>query len=269
MMDRKYFTELSCGQCVHGAGLDFDFSFAFQPIVDFDSRSVWSYEALVRGLNNEPASSILGRLTDENRYRFDQSCRVKTVQLAAKLEMTCNLNINFFPNAVYRPELCIRTTLEAARVHGFPIERIIFEITEGEEVTDHAHLIGIIEEYRRLGFRTAIDDFGAGYAGLNLLAEYQADYIKLDLKLIRDIDKRPAKQAIVEGIVQVCKKLSVTVLAEGVETREELAYLRTLGISLFQGYYFAKPAFETLASVPDHLFDLDVMHPVSEPEQVV
>ena len=263
-MDKKYFTELSCGQCVNGAGLDFDFSFAFQPIVDFDTRSIWSYEALVRGTNNEPAATILSRLTDQNRYRFDQSCRVKTVQLAARLGMTCNLNINFFPNAVYRPELCIRTTLEAARVNGFPIERIVFEITEGEQVVDHAHLIGIIEEYRRLGFRTAIDDFGAGYAGLNLLAEYQSDYIKLDLKLIRDIDKRPAKQAIVAGIVQVCEKLAVKVLAEGVETREELAYLRKLGISLYQGYYFAKPAFETLVSVPDHLFDVDVEQAVLE-----
>ena len=91
---------------------------------------------------------------------------------------------------MYRPELCIRTTLEAARINGFPIERIVFEITEGEKVTNHAHLIGIIEEYRRLGFRTAIDDFGAGYAGLNLLADYQSDYIKLDLNLIRDVDKR-------------------------------------------------------------------------------
>lgn len=98
------------------------------------------------------------------------------------------LSINFLPNAVYRPEVCIRSTFEAARVHGFPTEKIIFEVTEGEQVQDRAHLVNIFREYRRFGFQTAIDDFGAGYAGLNLLAEYQPDLIKIDMDLVRGID---------------------------------------------------------------------------------
>lgn len=267
MLDKKYFSELTCGQCAHGAGLDFAFSFAFQPIVDVEARRVWSYEALVRGPNGEPASHVLDRLTDENRYRFDQSCRVKAVRLAAELGLTANLNINFFPNAVYRPELCIRTTLAAASHFGLPVERIVFEITEGEEVADHAHLVGIIEEYKRLGFGTAIDDFGAGYAGLNLLAQYQADYIKLDLKLIRDIDRQVAKQAIVQGVVEVCRKLSIEPLAEGVETREEFAFLRDLGIRLFQGFYFATPSFERLDPVADALYELQPCDAAVTPEE--
>jgi EAL domain-containing protein (putative c-di-GMP-specific phosphodiesterase class I) len=110
------------------------------------------------------------------------------------------LSINFLPNAVYQPAACIRSTFEAAQRYQFPIERIIFEVTEGERVDDRPHLVNIFREYSRFGFRTAIDDFGAGYAGLNLLSEYQPDIVKIDMDLIRDIDTSKPKQVIVHGI---------------------------------------------------------------------
>jgi EAL domain-containing protein (putative c-di-GMP-specific phosphodiesterase class I) len=169
--------------------------------------------------------------------------------------MRALLSINFMPNAVYRPELCIRTTLDAAEAYGFPIEQIMFEITEGEKVDDLVHLRGIVEHYRQRGFKTAIDDFGAGYAGLNLLAEIRTDLLKLDMALIRDIDRDPVRQSIIRGILQVCRDLSTTVIAEGVETRAELAVLRSFGIELFQGFLFARPAFEALPSVAGDAFD--------------
>jgi EAL domain-containing protein (putative c-di-GMP-specific phosphodiesterase class I) len=249
-MEEKFFEPLNCGQCAGAELLDFDFSFAFQPIVDFRSRSVVAYEALVRGVAGEPAGTVLERLNDANRYRFDQACRVKAVKLAAELGVGVDLNINFFPNAVYKPELCIRTTLSAAEFYGFPIERIVFEVTEDERIQDRQRLRSIIEYYQHLGFRTAIDDFGAGYAGLNLLAAYQPDYIKLDRELIADIDAQPIRQAIVRGILQTCGELGVGVLAEGVETAEEFGWLQDCGVELFQGYWFARPAFEALPEVP-------------------
>lgn len=255
-MEPSNFVELSCKQCVDGAGLDVDFSFAFQPIVDVRTQSVFSHEALVRGLQNQPAAHVLEKISDNNRYRFDQACRVKIVKLAAQLKIpvNVNVNINFYPNAVYKPELCIRTTLAAAKQYGFPINQIIFEVTEGEEIQDHAHLLRIIKEYQRLGFRTAIDDFGAGYAGLNLLAEFQPDYIKLDLKLVRDVDSSRPRQAIVRGIKQVCDELGIQIIAECVETREEYHWLRDAGINLFQGYYFAKSGFETLPEINPEVY---------------
>lgn len=253
-MDPKDFVELSCSNCANGAELDIPFSFAFQPIVDSETRRVFSYEALVRGPDNESAGSVIKQVDKHNLYRFDQACRVKIVKLAAELGITANVNINFYPNAVYKPELCIRTTLAAAKEYGFPIERILFEVTEGEQITDHAHLLSIIREYQRLGFQTAIDDFGAGYAGLNLLAEMQTDFIKLDLQLIRDIDSHHPKQVIVKGILQVCRELSIRVIAECVETRAEYLWLKEAGITLFQGYYFARPGFECLPEVPPDLY---------------
>ncbi|MFP5408454.1 MAG: EAL domain-containing protein [Gammaproteobacteria bacterium] len=255
MIVQKDFRELGCAECAGGAGLDFEFTMAFQPIVNIDTREVYAQEALVRGLNNESAGEVFTHVNDSNRYRFDQACRVKAIELAAQLGMTSLLSINFMPNAVYRPELCIRTTLEAANTYGFPIERMIFEITEAEKVEDHEHLRDIVTHYQQRGFLTAIDDFGAGYSGLNLLAELQTDLIKLDMALIRDIDKHTGRQAITRGIMQVCSDLSIRVIAEGVETRDEVRVLRDLGVILFQGYYFARPAFRTQATVPAAVYD--------------
>ena len=109
---------------------------------------------------------------------------------------------------------------------------------------DRPHLVNIFREYRRFGFRTAIDDFGAGYAGLNLLAEYQPDIVKIDMDLVRGIDTSQPKQAIVKGIVSICAALKVRVLAEGIETTAERDFLSSTGIDLMQGYLFCKPAFQ-------------------------
>ena len=252
MTENEGFKSIGCAECTTGAGLGFDFTMAFQPIVNTTTKEIFAQEALVRGMNEEPAGDILGRINDQNRYRFDQACRVKAVQLGANLNIKSFLSINFLPNAVYRPELCIRTTLEAAETFGFPVDRIIFEITEGEKIKDHGHLREIIQYYRQQGFLTAIDDFGAGYSGLNLLAEFQTDLVKLDMGLIRHIDQNKGRQAIVKGIVQVCNELEIKVIAEGVETYEELSILQSFGIELFQGYYFAKPKFQGLATL-NHL----------------
>ncbi len=246
---------LGCTECVNGAELAFDFTMAFQPIVSTRTRQIFAHEALVRGLEDQSAEQIFEQVNDTNRYRFDQVCRTKAIKLACELGMPSLLNINFMPNAVYQPELCIRTTLAAAERYGFPIERIVFEITESEKVEDLPHLRRIVEYYHARGFKTAIDDFGAGYAGLNLLAEIPADIVKLDMALIRKIDRDQVRQAIVRGIVQVCGELSTTVIAEGIETYEEWGVLQDLGIELFQGFYFAKPAFQSLATLSPALFD--------------
>lgn len=239
----------SCNKCQDRPPLELDFSMAFQPIVDVRDRSIFAYEALVRGLDGSGAAHILSQVTAENRYQFDQACRVKAVSLAARLGVHCHLSINFLPNAVYEPAACIRRTLEAAREHNFPTEHLIFEITENERVVDKDHLQRIMQEYRRRGFKTAIDDFGAGYSGLNLLAEFQPDIIKLDMELVRNIDSSHVRKAIVQGILVVCQALSIDVIAEGIESEGEYQTLRSMGVCYFQGYLFAKPAFEQLPIV--------------------
>ncbi|MDO9397192.1 MAG: EAL domain-containing protein [Herbiconiux sp.] len=222
---------------------------AFQPIYDAVDDRVWGYEALVRGMSGEGAPEVLSRISPEQMYRFDQECRVKAIELASRLFPAgedLKLSINFMPNAVYEPAACLRATLQAARRFSFPTSSIMFEFTEKEEVADTSHLTGIITEYRRHGFTTAVDDFGAGHAGLGLLVDFQPDLIKIDMKLVRGVDSSPARQAVIAGIVGIAAELGITVLAEGVETETEFAFLKAHGIRLFQGYWFAKPAFEQL-----------------------
>ncbi|MGV6396306.1 EAL domain-containing protein [Pseudomonas caspiana] len=238
-----------CDGCRNSPDLDFSFAFAYQPIVDLRDQSIFAHEALVRGINGEGALSVLSQVTDKNRYRFDQLCRTHAIQGAAALGMQQRLSINFLPNAVYRPELCIRSTLEAARQHNFPLDKLIFETIESEHVDNNRHLTNILREYRQFGFMTAIDDFGAGYSGLTLLSDFQPDLIKLDMHLIRDIHRDRPRQAIVRGVVTMCAELGVTVIAEGIECAEERDFLADCGIFLMQGFWFAKPAFKALAQV--------------------
>jgi EAL domain-containing protein (putative c-di-GMP-specific phosphodiesterase class I) len=247
------FKSIGCAECRNLEGLGFEFTMAFQPIINVRTHLPYAYEALVRGVDGESAASILSRVNDGNRYRFDQACRVKAIELAAELGLLaipdCKLSINFLPNAVYRAETCIRATLEAANQANFPLDRLMFEVTEGERVDDPEHLKSIFEEYDRQGFTTAIDDFGSGYSGLNLLATFQPKVLKIDMALTRGIDQDSVRQAIVEAIVLVAKRLGIVLIAEGIETREESATLLGLGIDLMQGYLFARPMLEALPLV--------------------
>ncbi|MDI9246084.1 EAL domain-containing protein [Marinobacter sp. CHS3-4] len=240
------FDESHCEQCECGAGLGFDFTFAFQPIVDAETKNVYAYEALVRGADGGGAWSVLSKVNEQNRYSFDQVCRVKAVKLAARLGMEALLSINFMPNAVYQAEYCIRTTLAAAKAADFDTRKLIFELIETEELGSIDHYVDIIRAYQKMGFQTALDDFGTGYSRYNILMASPPDILKLDMELVRDIDKEANKQAIVAGIMTMMSQLGGKVLAEGVETPQEYFWLRSQGISLYQGYLFAKPGFETL-----------------------
>jgi EAL domain-containing protein (putative c-di-GMP-specific phosphodiesterase class I) len=238
-----------CAQCSSGQKLDFALRFAFQPIVDIGTCKTVAYEALVRGPNGEGAAEVLRRVTRDNLYLFDQTCRVEAVRGAARLGMRERLSINFLPNAVYNPSTCIRTTLAAAREAGFPVAQIIFEMTEGERAQDRPHLVRIIRAYQKLGFGTAIDDFGAGYAGLGLLSGYQPDILKLDMELVRGIDASAPRQAILKGVLAMCAAMDIEVLAEGIETAAERDYLADAGIRLMQGYLFSRPVLERLGEI--------------------
>jgi EAL domain-containing protein (putative c-di-GMP-specific phosphodiesterase class I) len=249
---------VGCTGCRDGKSLGFEFSMAFQPIVDLSTLEPYAYEALIRGPEGQGALEMLSKVTDENRYAFDQQCRVRAIELAAAagiLRTTARLSINFLPNAVYSPLACIQLTLKTARALDFPADRLVFEFTENEQMADPAHVANIIATYRQMGFGTALDDFGAGHAGLNLLARFQPDTVKLDMELIRGIDTSLSRRMIVRGMVGMCEGMGLRLLAEGVETEGELTVLRELGIRYAQGYLFARPGFEMLPQIsrPDRI----------------
>ena len=238
-----------CPSCDCRKPLGFGIKMAFQPIVDISDKSVFAHEALVRGENGEGAGRILGQVTEDNKYTFDQTCRVKAIETASRIQLPGSLSINFMPNAIYEPETCLATTLSTARKTGFDRNKIIFEVTEQEQVVSQEFLVEVFEAYRKEGFRTAIDDFGAGYAGLNLLADFQPDILKIDMKLIRDINHNKVKQTLVRSIQQISEELGIQLIAEGIETEDEYKYLRDSGITLMQGYFFQKPMLEAFQDI--------------------
>ncbi len=243
-----------CKLC--NAGPHVPFSMAFQPIVDVVEARVIAYEALARGPQGQPASTVLDHTLHNNRYSIDQRCREKAIAISSSLgilETGADLSINFYPNAVYEPKQCLQRTLNAASAVNFPLSRIIFEVTEVEEARDRNHLRNIMEEYKKHGLRVAIDDFGSGHSGLGLLATFQPDQLKIDRTLIEGIDERFASRTIVRSLVELCRDLNTIVIAEGIEREEEMQTLCELGVTRMQGYFFARPAFEALPVWPKPL----------------
>ncbi|CAH2601927.1 EAL domain-containing protein [Rhodovastum atsumiense] len=234
-----------CGRC-HNEGPLFPFTMAFQPIVDLAEMRIDGHEALVRGPFGESAESILAQVDDGSLYAFDQACRVKAIEMAARLGLDGRLNINFLPNAVYEPRACIRRTLAAAAANGFLLERLTFEFTENESITDTAHTRAIIEEYHRHHFKVALDDFGTGYSGLARLVELKPDIIKLDRQIIVDCDQDRTRFAIVASLVTLTSELGIKLVVEGVERIGEVEALRQAGVRYMQGFFFARPAFEAV-----------------------
>ncbi|WP_083651501.1 EAL domain-containing protein [Vreelandella massiliensis] len=251
------------GRCKRCEGaLPFAFTMAFQPIVDVRQRVIHAHEALVRGINGESAGHIIGLVTDDLLYRFDQACRVKAIELASELGMKTPLSINFLPNAVYEPEACIQATLEVSRRVGWPTDNLVFEITETEQVPNRDHIRDIIDAYKTMGFGVALDDFGNGYANLDLLTTLYPNKLKIDRSLVMGCDTDKRRQVLLTSLIQLAAALPITLVAEGVETAEEATWLYQAGIPLQQGFFFARPAFEAV------LTDADIEHAFAAMERL-
>ena len=225
------------------------FTIAFQPIVDLESREVFAHEALVRGARGEGALEVLGKVQPPHRFAFHEACRVKAIEMASMLGMQSRLSLNVAPNDVAGPAQCFHTAIRAAEQARFPVDRLMFELTEGEPVADLPALAASFNAFEGFGFTSAIDDFGAAYAGFELLAAFQPDIVKLDMSFVRDVHRSAVRFAIVKGIVAICDELRIRVVAEGVERPEEVDALRGVGVRLFQGFLFAAPGVAMLPAV--------------------
>ncbi|HTV08876.1 MAG TPA: EAL domain-containing protein [Candidatus Aquilonibacter sp.] len=227
-------------------------SMAFQPIVDIAQRTIFAYEALVRGTEQESALDVLGQVTEESRTAFDQSCRIKAMILAQQLgiaEQGALLSVNFMPGVNYSAADCFQRTVQAAEWTGFPLTSLMFEISEMESLNDIERLRAISAEYRRHGLTIALDDFGAGNSGLNLLADIEVQVLKLDGRLVRGINFQPRAEQIVRSTAAMAHRLGIQIVAECVETEAEVEILLDAGITLMQGYLFARPTFESIPEI--------------------
>ena len=223
-----------------------EFSFAFQPIANIRTGEIKSYEALVRGKNGGSAAEVFDKISEEDKYQFDEILRISAIALAGKLGIKCDLNLNFLPRSLSSSPTAISSTLDAAKKAGIPLSAINIEITEKEIIENVEWFRDSIVKYRHQGVSFSVDDFGAGYSGLNLLADFQPESIKIDITLVRNIDTNGPRQAIVRGILRTCQDLGIDVVAEGVESNAECKWFFDEGIELIQGYFLAKPGFEAL-----------------------
>ena len=220
-------------------------TFAFQPIVDLTTHTVFSHEALIRGVGGAGAHEALATL---QQVPIEEMAPLyaKLFALATRVHIASGLNFNLTPQQLSTSEVVAAAVVAAAEAHQIAPEQLIAEVTESQSVADAVRFSRSVNILRAHGLRIAIDDFGAGYSGLNLLVDFQPDLLKLDMHLVRGIDRHGPRQAIVRGIAVACEDLGIDVIAEGVEAVEELRFLQSVGIHLYQGYLFARPSVELL-----------------------
>lgn len=224
------------------------FNIAFQPIVDIATGKIYSQEAFVRGENGESPQALFLSMPHDLLPKADAAFRQEAIRLAGAQGLTSLINLNVMPSALERSADILLATLETARQCGVKAEQLLLEITESEIIIDIESFAENIDELRQAGLKFAIDDFGAGYAGLNLLADFQPDVVKLDKQLVRGIESRGPRQAIVRGIARTCTDLGIEIIAEGIETEYEFDWFFGEGITLFQGYLLARPSLGHLSS---------------------
>ena len=232
------------------------FSMAYQPIVNIDRLDVFAYEALVRSHNNkEDARGVLDCVPPTSSYAFHLASRSHAIRMAIELDIQqsdAKLCLNINPTAAIQDASHLGLTCTEAIASGMPLDRLIMELAEEEEIKDPVSLRVILGEYQRMGIKIALDDFGSGYAGLKLLAILQPDLIKLDISLVSRVATERPTEIILSAIVSACFDLGVAVVAEGVENYEVSMRMREMGVTLQQGYYFSRPAFEQLPTINWH-----------------
>jgi EAL domain-containing protein (putative c-di-GMP-specific phosphodiesterase class I) len=227
----------------------------FQPIISLENASIIGYEALSRG----PKSSILQypdklfAVAEKNNMLWDLEylCRKKAIEKAGSMKINKFLFINVDPLIIKDEKFKKGFTKEFLHQYNISPESVIFEITERTAIEDYPSFKAALNNYVEQGYKIAIDDTGAGYSGLKMLSEVKPHYIKIDMDLIRDIDKDPFKQALIKCFVTLSEVTNMKLIAEGIETLEELITLINMGVYAGQGYFIQRPTENALGIAHD------------------
>ncbi|CAA9590517.1 hypothetical protein AVDCRST_MAG81-5446 [uncultured Synechococcales cyanobacterium] len=183
-------------------------------------------------------------------FQLDLAARRSAIQAAFRHGLQNKLFINFIPTAIYDPAFCLRSTIAAIDEAGISHENVVFEVVESDQSPDIVHLQNILSFYRDSGFQVALDDLGAGYSGLNLIHQLRPDFIKLDMALSRNVHQDPYKALIAEKLLEIAQHLNIQTIAEGIESEEELHWVREHGATFVQGYLIGKPAALPMNTTP-------------------
>lgn len=235
----------------------------FQPIVNSSKRQILGYEALIRGPSDSPLHSPLTLFETASRHgrllELELLCREVSIHRFTSLGLPGKLFLNTSPEVLFQPNFRSGCTLDMLKKAGLPADQVVIELTEQYPMENYALVREAKLHYQEMGFEIAIDDLGAGYAGLRMWSELRPDYVKIDRHFMQDIHEDRIKQEFVRSIQDIARSLKCRVIAEGVETADELRAANQLGLELFQGYYFARPSHSPATHLDVTLCDGELM----------
>ena len=228
----------------------------YQPIVSLSNASIIGYEVLSRG----PADSLLHSPNElfktakkyNKTFELELLCKTKTSEELDNIKKDLLLFINVDPYVFQNDEFKRYILKDFFKANNFCPSNIVFEINEKNTIEDYSTFKKHLNDYLKNGYKIAIDDMGIGNSGLRMLAETKPNYIKIDMYFIRDVDKDSFKQKIIEALVKLAESSNIKIIAEGIETKEELETLISLGVHLGQGYIFNKPSKDFLP-IAEHI----------------
>ena len=221
-----------------------DCGFAFQPIIDPLSQEIVSVEALLRTADGGSPKEYFDALSGDAVYQADLDSKKVAFALAKALDLgKQTLAINLLPMTLVNIPDAPRKLLEMIEENGLVPEQIVVEFTENEVISQFSAFTQSVRDLKASGISVSIDHFGAGFAGLQLLAQFQPDKIKINRDLIRDVHKSGPRQAIIQALIKCCASLEIAVSVVGIEKAEEWMWLESAGIFHFQGHLFAEPCF--------------------------
>jgi len=223
-----------------------DVSTLVHPVFDLESMDVIGYEALSRGPEGsefERPDKLFAVAYDADLVlRLERLCRKRALQAAAGMKEDRLLFVNVEPEAIADPQLRDIVTSSLLEESALPSSRVVLEITERAAITDFGAFRATLEYVRALGFTVAVDDAGAGYGSLQCMAEVRPEWLKIDLSLVRGVDSDDIRATLVESLVTLAERVGARLIAEGIETAEELEALRSLGVKYGQGFLLALPS---------------------------
>ncbi|MFK8257365.1 diguanylate phosphodiesterase [Erwinia sp. AnSW2-5] len=224
--------------------------FALQPVVEPCTGKISYLEALIRGPSGGSPADYFATIPVDKLYETDLHAKDAAFALARQMDIgSVQIAVNLRPMSLVMVPGAVNILLEQIARNGLVPEQVVVEVTEDEFISRFDEFEIAIHQLRNAGISLAIDDFGAGFAGLSLLARLQPEKLKIDRCLIEAIHINGPKQAIVQAIVNCCASLEITVVAEGVETAAEWRWLEAAGIRHFQGYLFARPLLNGIPAV--------------------
>ncbi|MCM3270197.1 GGDEF domain-containing protein [Paenibacillus elgii] len=227
----------------------------YQPIISLKDGTVFGYEALTRGPEGSPLQSPLKLFAAAESkgllYPLDRLARAKAIQGALTRTEEEMLFLNLSAEILNDPQFEPGRTLELLEQRGLTPGNVVFEITERSSIEDFDAAKSILDHYRQQGYRIAIDDAGAGYSSLQAIAELQPDFIKIDRSLIKDIHRHKTKEYILETMLSFAEKLGIHLIAEGIESAEELMKLTRMGVHFGQGFLLGRPGTEQAQLQPE------------------